>query len=133
MTDELLRRLSEDYKSWYFHGTERYEYKLKEFSFDEVDELFTKKVEEYLEFKKGLLTGKITEAERIRKQNELAKHIFTNAFENFGEEDWQKLAKDKKLGRGGIIRSMEALWGFLAEVTNSTEAKQLQMQFSMMP
>lgn len=125
--------MSEDYKSWYFYGEEKYEYKLREFSFDEVDELFTKKVDEYLEYKKGVMTGVVTEAQRIRKQNELAKHIFTTAFENFAEEDWQKLAKDKKIGRGGIIRNMEALWGFLAEVTNSTEAKQLQMQLNMTP
>jgi hypothetical protein len=126
------RGLSEDFKSWYFNGTEKYQYDLNEFSAEQIDKLFLDKVNEYEEYAKQTISGKVTEAQRIRAQNELAKYIFKTAFKNFTDKDWEKLCKDPKIGRGAIIQSMRELFSFLAEVTNPTEAQHLRMRLNMM-
>lgn len=110
-TYHSYRALSEDCETWRL-GEQKW--KIKRFSQNDLYTTFRGKVAAY---EKETLTAynsnKMSTDELYTVQDELTKHILTNALEGFSEETWIQVTSDPNVGRGALKHMSEEIWSFL--------------------
>ncbi len=127
---DRVRGLDDDFETVFIEGSKKYEWKLKDFSASEVQDIFVDKLETIDKLTRSMMEGDASATSLLKKEWEFAKDIYMTGLIDFDESSWKEVTSDKKITRGSLVKFAKEIASFLVEMDMKEEMQLLRQRLN---